>query len=564
MKVGVFVLTVKNFLALSQFKTFNLVAGEKGLENKITGVNILDNPDASDWLSAGELLITSGYFFSENIETQRRFIQRFKEINCSAICIKPHIYLKGIPESMRALADELSLPLIEIPYGIAFSKIMNIVMAEISGRVNELNQASLDIHSQFFEISLHGGGMKKIAAGLAQMVHNPTVLVDIDWTVIAVSDQKVPIIKETLRKTGDSFSFPITIFSDLPTNFERIQKPFTRSTLFNETEYAWVIMPVYFDTIHYGFILVCQIDEALTDLDYVALENGSMAFALEQMRLFEIERTENRIRRDFFDQLLSGQIKDLDTLAAYDSTLDPALNYTVLIFSIQTIENQGTSLIQKKQTEDRLMKSVLSSLTTYIANRFPNLHVFSRKNQLVMLLGTEPTLSTVKTHNEVSGTAERIRIYLEQLGKTEQTIFCTIGSTLPILELSQSFEEAKKVIHLLEDDEKEEKIYFFNDFYFDSFLVDSISKEQGKKFYTHYLQPLLAYDHKNNTSFTPTLKAYLAHHLNIATTSRALFIHRNTLLYRIDKIKSLLPVDLEQEKNTFALQLALKLYELHR
>ncbi|MGX7265132.1 PucR family transcriptional regulator [Enterococcus crotali] len=556
-------LTVKNFLQLAPFKTFQLVAGKKGLANKITGVNILDNPDASDWLSAGELLITSGYFFSENAEIQKRFIQRFKEINCSAICIKPHIYLKGIPESMRNLADELGLPLIEIPYGIAFSKIMNIVMAEISGRMNELNQASLDIHSQFFEISLHGGGMKKIASGLAEMVNNPVVLVDTDWSVTAVSDQKQPLIQETIKKNGDTFTFPIQTITDLPTNFERIQKPITRALSFEEQEYPCVIMPVYFDTIHYGFILVYLIERPLTDLDYVALENGSMAFALEQMRLLEIERTENRIRRDFFDQLLSGQIKDLDALATYDTTIDPNLNYTVLILSIQTIGPTSDSLMEKKQSEDRLMKSLLSSLTTYTSNRFPHLHLFSRKNQLVILLGTDPKLSSLKTHNEVSDTAERIRIYLEQQGQSERDIFCTIGSTLPILELSQSFEEAKKVIQLLEDDAKEEKIYFFNDFYFDSFLVDSISKEQGRKFYTHYLSTLLTYDQENKTSFTPTLKAYLAHHLNIATTSRALFIHRNTLLYRIEKIKGLLPVDLEQEKNTFALQLALKLYELH-
>ncbi|WP_207696020.1 purine catabolism regulatory protein [Enterococcus sp. DIV0212c] len=556
-------LTVKNFLQLSPFKAFQLVAGQKGLENEITGVNILDNPDASDWLSAGELLITSGYFFSENSEIQKRFIQRFKEINCSAICIKPHIYLKGIPESMRQLADELALPIIEIPYGIAFSKIMNIVMAEISGQMDKLNQASLDIHSQFFEISLHGGGMKKIAAGLAHMVQNPVVLVDTDWSVTAVSDQEQPLIQETIKKTGDTFTFPIQTFTDLPANFERIQKPITRSLLFEEREYPCVIMPVYFDTIHYGFILVYQVERPLTDLDYVALENGSMAFALEQMRLFEIERTENRIRRDFFDQLLSGQIKDLETLATYDTTLDPSLNYTVLILSIQTLGNPADSLMKKKQMEDRLMKSLLSSLTTYTTNRFPHLHLFSRKNQLVMLLGTDAKLSSLKTHNELSDTAERIRMYLENQGQAERKIFCTIGSTLPILELSQSFEEAKKVIQLLEDDDKEEKIYFFNDFYFDSFLVDSISKEQGKKFYTHYLNTLLTYDKKNNTSFTPTLKAYLAHHLNIATTSRALFIHRNTLLYRIEKIKGLLPVDLEEEKNTFALQLALKLYELH-
>lgn len=556
-------LTVKNFLQLSPFKTFQLVAGEKGLDNKITGVNILDNPDASDWLSAGELLITSGYFFSENAEIQRRFIQRFKEINCSAICIKPHIYLKGIPESMRKLADELGLPLIEIPYGIAFSKIMNIVMAEISGRMNELNQASLDIHSQFFEISLHGGGMKKIASGLAEMVNNPVVLVDTDWSVTAISDKKQPLIQEIIKKNGTTLTFPIQTITDLPTNFERIQKPITRALSFEEQEYPCVIMPVYFDTIHYGFILVYLIERPLTDLDYVALENGSMAFALEQMRLLEIERTENRIRRDFFDQLLSGQIKDLAALATYDTTIDPNLNYTVLILSIQTIGHTTDSLMEKKQSEDRLMKSLLSSLTTYTSNRFPHLHLFSRKNQLVILLGTDPKLSAFKTHNEVSDTAERIRIHLEQQGQSERDIFCTIGSTLPVLELSQSFEEAKKVIQLLEDDAKEEKIYFFNDFYFDSFLVDSISKEQGRKFYTHYLSTLLTYDLENKTSFTPTLKAYLAHHLNIATTSRALFIHRNTLLYRIEKIKGLLPVDLEQEKNTFALQLALKLYELH-
>ncbi|MEI5993592.1 PucR family transcriptional regulator [Candidatus Enterococcus mansonii] len=557
-------LTVKHFLQLPSFKAFHLVAGQKGIKNEITGVNILDNPDASDWLSAGELLITSGYFFSENTEIQQRFIRRFKEINCSAICIKPHIYLKEIPESIRKLADELALPIIEIPYGIAFSKIMNIVMAEISGRRDQLNQASLDIHSQFFEISLHGGGMKKIAAGLAQMIHNPVVLVDTDWTVTAVSDREQPLIQETIKQTGDTFTFPIQTFTDLPTNFERIQKPFTRSLSVKESDYPCVIMPVYFDTIHYGFILVYQIERPLTDLDYVALENGSMAFALEQMRLFEIERTENRIRRDFFDQLLSGQIKDLDTLATYDTTIDPRLNYTVLIFSVQTLGNPADSLMQKKQMEDRLMKGLLSSLTTYTTNRFPHLHLFSRKNQLVLLLGTDPSLSSLKTHNELSDTAERIRMYLEQQGKAERDIFCTIGSTLPILSLSQSFEEAKKVIQLLEDDSKEEKIYFFNDFYFDSFLVDSISKEQGKKFYTHYLNTLLTYDQKNKTSFTPTLKAYLAHHLNIATTSRALFIHRNTLLYRIEKIKGLLPVDLEEEKNTFALQLALKLYELHR
>jgi purine catabolism regulator len=51
------------FLKLPMFEDFKLLAGESGITNQITGVNILDNPKATDWLSPGELIVTSGYFF---------------------------------------------------------------------------------------------------------------------------------------------------------------------------------------------------------------------------------------------------------------------------------------------------------------------------------------------------------------------------------------------------------------------------------------------------------------------------------------------------------------------
>lgn len=59
---------VEDFLQLPKFQDFKLLAGNSGVTNQITGVNILDNPNALDWLSPGELIVTSGYFFKDSPE----------------------------------------------------------------------------------------------------------------------------------------------------------------------------------------------------------------------------------------------------------------------------------------------------------------------------------------------------------------------------------------------------------------------------------------------------------------------------------------------------------------
>lgn len=60
-----------------------------------------------------------------------------------------------------------------------------------------------------------------------------------------------------------------------------------------------------------------------------------------------------------------------------------------------------------------------------------------------------------------------------------------------------------------------------------------------------------------------TLKQYLAHNGHASETAKALFIHRSTLLYRLEKIEEALHCSLQHSETRFTLQLALKLKELH-
>ena len=59
------------------------------------------------------------------------------------------------------------------------------------------------------------------------------------------------------------------------------------------------------------------------------------------------------------------------------------------------------------------------------------------------------------------------------------------------------------------------------------------------------LRNLLSYDRDHGTKYTRCLRVFLENSMNIARTVADLYIHRNTFLYRLERIKKLLDMDLD-------------------
>ena len=59
-----------------------------------------------------------------------------------------------------------------------------------------------------------------------------------------------------------------------------------------------------------------------------------------------------------------------------------------------------------------------------------------------------------------------------------------------------------------------------------------------------------------------TLEAYFKANGNVSEASKNLFIHRNTFIYRLEKIKEILKTDLNDAEQNFNYQLALKIYRI--
>ncbi|MBU9723172.1 MULTISPECIES: helix-turn-helix domain-containing protein [Bacillaceae] len=82
-------------------------------------------------------------------------------------------------------------------------------------------------------------------------------------------------------------------------------------------------------------------------------------------------------------------------------------------------------------------------------------------------------------------------------------------------------------------------------------------------FLKKYLNPLLNYRRERNTDLFNTLRVYLNCKGNIKETSEELYIHRSSLKYRLEKVREVLDIDIDDAEQRFNLMLAYKLYDLH-
>jgi len=83
-----------------------------------------------------------------------------------------------------------------------------------------------------------------------------------------------------------------------------------------------------------------------------------------------------------------------------------------------------------------------------------------------------------------------------------------------------------------------------------------------KQFYGEMLGRLLAYDRQHNTDLVATLRAYFEQNANASETARKLYVHRNTLNYRLQRISEISGLDLGSPDTRLALQVALRIHSL--
>jgi len=124
--------------------------------------------------------------------------------------------------------------------------------------------------------------------------------------------------------------------------------------------------------------------------------------------------------------------------------------------------------------------------------------------------------------------------------------------------LPKSYKEALEALNLGKKIVGSGKVIHFNDLGIYKLLLDVSDKNQLKDFALNYLQPLIKQDEQHGTELIATLEAYLRNDKKICKTAKELFVHRNTIRYRIKKISDILGIDMSDGEMLFDIYFSLK------
>lgn len=106
----------------------------------------------------------------------------------------------------------------------------------------------------------------------------------------------------------------------------------------------------------------------------------------------------------------------------------------------------------------------------------------------------------------------------------------------------------------------EEGLYFYHNVMLDH-MLSYISAEQAEFLISPDIRRLEDAADGYSFSLTETLKAYLECNCNLIRTAERLFLHKNTLLYRLNHIKNIIRCDLNDADDRLLLLLSFKLLE---
>jgi purine catabolism regulator len=126
-------------------------------------------------------------------------------------------------------------------------------------------------------------------------------------------------------------------------------------------------------------------------------------------------------------------------------------------------------------------------------------------------------------------------------------------------ELSHSYRQARQALQIGRRLFSGQPVTYFGELGIYRLLFHVHDAEDVHAFYEETLGALLEYDRRTDNDLVVTLETYFACNGNLSEAARRLHLHRNSLLYRLERIQGVLQADLEDADTRLSLQVALKM-----
>lgn len=479
-------ITVQEALSLSALAGARLVAGLLGADRVIRSVNMMEVPDIARFVRAGELLVTTAYPIHRDEDALSGLVPMLSQNGLAGLAVKPGRYLENLPRRVLSVADHLRFPIIELPESASFNDILADVLGTILNRQALQLERSRKVHERLSAVAMEGGSLNDLVRTLSRLVGHPAAITDPNGRVLAAAGASGPP----------------------PEDLHHVETRTIRSGRHD-----------------HGQVSIWS-QEPLPDDSVIAMEQAATVAALQLAQERAVMSRQRRFGTSFLEELLSGHVADRDAVLQVASAVgwDLTIPRFVMLVSIVVLPRRGPLPVAGGRLENELLESVAKTLG-------PSAVAWGLRTQLGVLVSADRW--------DPAAPSQLARAVQADLGALESGLEVSVAFGTCYSDLTDfylSYREARQAMRIARDLYPTGFVVGYSEIGLYRLLF-SVPPTDLDSFYRETLGPLEDYDRLHGSDLARTLETYLLNGGNMAHSARDLYVHYNTLRYRLVQIE---------------------------
>lgn len=533
-------LTIKEILNMKEMKQSRIIAGANGIDRIVNSTTVLDAPDGIKWLKGMELAFTTTYPLLNSQERLDVLIKELAIRNVSGLGLKLNRYMTDLPTAMIEAANEYAFPIISLPDEKAWVDLMNPIMSEILKLRTRRLIRSEEINKNFTNVLLANSSLDQIAELLNYYIENPVAIIN---------------LSENYRVT---FPKKIDLHVDEAVNMIKSSKIENKETLDYDSKItriwinqkSYIIVPFQNDLKLEGFILIEEEHRKIDVEDIDCLLHAKNASSLKILQVNAEQEFLKRYRNDFVLRLLYEKQDEKDILKirrqAWELGLELKEKYIITALNFPN-KDPGN------------MYQIMDDIHYSSRMRENAMVGFDKENHLVILFPAEEKSQNDIVKNDISYIVQDLKDKHSGLRWASG-----ISRVHDILSLPAGYHQAIKSLYHGIEIAGYGHIQFYDDLGIYRLFSHPALQEEMNHFVKELLEPLMEYDKTHQSDLVETLRVFLENGANYRKTAQAMYLHHNTVRYRVQVISQLSSYDVHQNNVQLQYQVAYLLLPLIR
>ncbi|MBO0452476.1 PucR family transcriptional regulator [Candidatus Enterococcus murrayae] len=538
--------TILDLLQIPRFSDLILLTNAEYANLQVDSIEISETPDISFYIPEKTFLLTTAMIYQNDQSQIFNLIDSLQEKNAAGLGIKVGRYIDEIEQQVIDYANQKQFPIVQIPISIPLGSLLHQMLNLLWDKQTEQLNYALDIQRRFSNMLVNDVSIARFISDFGRLINTPVILVDPYKRVYAASKH--------FSKTTKPAEYYIDQVKLADPNFVNKKED---SILIKDLDQKTFLVS-YFSVEHNHYfphsLVILNPEKIPYPVSNFALEQAALVLSFMLYKNQKIQESYDILKTDFLTRMIEIQQAPnqeprdwLDSGTTYG--LVKARHYRVVYVACQQKEPYHSKI----RYQEEVSQIGFHWLSDKLAHHIKDVTLFKVKDTahyaIVVQHKQENLENILKT--VAADLFERLDIQL-QFGIG--TIYDSIDDIAKsYIEAKTAFEEMQLLSTLPLTYQYQQK------------GMRSLFEKMGPSDITYFCEitlKKLAYPKEASMiELRKTLKYYLDFHCEIARTAKALFVHRNTIKYRIDQCNEIIGKNIHDSGVSLDLRLALELSE---